>query len=122
MLQEEKDRLIALFKEERNWCREADATDAEGQSVRYDNEQAVSWDLVGGLCHLFGWKRASQLFGPISRHLTGKKQVMAPVKNQEMTAMTVLLNFNDDTDTTYERLMERLHALPVWHGHRQTSL
>lgn len=119
MIQDEKDKLIALFGDERRWCRGHDAADAEGHAVHYDDEQAVSWDLVGGLCHLFGWKRACTLFEPISRHLSGRRPLKWSIKNLQITAMTSLLNFNDDADTTHELVMARLRDLPVWHGRGQ---
>jgi hypothetical protein len=118
MIQEEKDKLISLFDDEARWCRGVDAADARGQAVHYDDKNAVSWDIVGGLCHLFGWKRACRLFEPISRHLTGERHLAAPLENQEIAAMSALLDFNDDDGTTYETMMTRLRELPVWHGTR----
>ncbi len=119
MIQDEKDKLIALFDDKRRWCRGQDAADADGHVVHYDDEQAVSWDLVGGLCHLFGWKRACTLFEPVSRHLSGRRPLKWSIKNLQIAAMTSLLNFNDDADTTHELVMSRLRDLPVWHGRGQ---
>jgi|CXWL01.1.fsa_nt_gi hypothetical protein len=121
MIQDEKDRLIALFDDESNWCQGLDAADLEGQSVHYDDKQAVSWDLVGGLCHLFGWKRACNLFEPLSRHIAHRRPTGLPsFKNAEIAAMSALLDFNDDDDTTHEIVMDRIRNLPVWHGKRPT--
>jgi len=115
MIQDEKDKLIALFADETRWCRGVDAADQHGRAVHYNDENAVSWDIVGGLCHLFGWRRASELFSSISRHLTGKHLAAAPLENQRITAMSALLDFNDDDHTTYGLMMTRLRELPVWH-------
>jgi hypothetical protein len=121
MTQDEKDRLIEFFDDEKRWCRGTDAADRRGQVVHYDDAQAVSWDIVGGLCHLFGWKRASRLFEPISRQLTRKHHTAAPLENQEIAAMSVLLDFNDDDSTTHELMMSRLRELPVWHRIRSSA-
>jgi hypothetical protein len=122
MIQDEKDQLIALFDDENRWCQGLDAADLNGDSVHYDAEQAVSWDLVGGLCHLFGWKRACSLFEPLSRHLAHKRHLTSPsAPNIEIAAMSALLDFNDDDDTTHEIVMTRLRELPVWHGRRAVN-
>lgn len=121
MIQDEKDKLLALFEDERRWCRGVDAMDQDGQAVHYDDEQAVSWDIVGGLCHLFGWKRASRLFEPVSRNLAGRRHLHSPSQSQEIAAMSALLDFNDNDETTYEIVMARLHELPVWHGRRSST-
>lgn len=121
MIQDEKDKLIALFEEQARWCQGVDATDGGGQAVHYDDEMAVSWDLVGGLCHLFGWKRACQLFEPISRHLSGRRHLPTPTQNQEIAAMSALFDYNDHQDTTHESVMNGLRELPVWHGKRAAT-
>jgi len=118
MMQDEKDKLIALFDDKRRWCRGVDATDHDGQPVHYDDQQAVSWDIVGGLCHLFGWKRACKLFEPVSRYVTGRRYLSWRSPNLAITAMTALLNFNDDDGTTHELVMTRLRDMPVWRGKR----
>ena len=114
MIQEEKDRLLALFEAGSSWCQGADAMDQHGQTVHFDDEQAVSWDIVGGLCHLFGWKRAFKLFEPVGRYLTGRRLLSLHSRNQEIAAMSALLDFNDDQATTYELMMARLRDIPVW--------
>ena len=118
MMQEEKDKLIALFDNRHRWCQGFDASDGKGNSVHYNDEQAVSWDLVGGLCHLFGWKRASELFEPMSRHVSGRRYNDSPMHSKEIAAMTALFDFNDDEETTHERIVSSLRELPVWHGRR----
>lgn len=118
MMQEEKDQLIALFDDSGRWCRGVDAADANGHAVHYDDEKAVSWDVVGGLCHLFGWKRACQLFEPMSRHFSGHRHLNSPSQTREIAAMSALFDFNDHDSTTYESLLLRLRDLPVWHGKR----
>lgn len=118
MLQQEKDRLIELFSDEARWCQDVDAADLEGFAVNYDDEKAVRWDLVGGLCHLFGWDRASKMFGTVNRHLTGKRVLMMPNRNEVVLAMSMLVDFNDGEDMTHERLVEGLKTLPVWQGRR----
>jgi len=121
MIQDEKDKLIELFDDEHRWCQGVDASDQQGQAVHFDDEQAVSWDLVGGLCHLFGWKRACELFEPVSRHIAGRKHLNSPSQSREIAAMSALLDFNDNDDTTYEMVIGRLRELPVWHGRRSSN-
>jgi hypothetical protein len=118
MLQEEKDQLIALFHDEVRWCRGVDAVDENGNAVHYDDEKAVSWDVVGALCHLFGWKRACQLFEPISRHISGRRHLHSPTQTQEIAAMSALFDYNDNDTTTFDEFVSQLQALPVWHGKR----
>lgn len=126
MMQAEKDKLIALFDNERRWCSAADAQDERGETVHFDDETAVAWDLVGGLCHLFGWKRANKLFGPLNKHFSGKQRAtglrhLSTEATNEMLAMTALLDFNDHPETTYELIVSKLHDLPVWHGRTALS-
>ena len=116
MMQEEKDRLIEFFGDERRWCKGLDAMDENGDSIHYNDEQAVSWDIVGGVCKLFGWPRAQKLFEPLSRHMAHQRHIDSAFRGQSMAAMASLLDFNDDSDTTHELLMSRLSDLPVWRG------
>jgi hypothetical protein len=118
MIQDEKDQLLALFDDERRWCRGVEATDQHGEAVHYDDGHAVSWDLVGGLCHLFGWKRACKLFEPVSRYVARRRHQCWPAQQLAMAAMSTLLDFNDDDSTTHETVMIRLRELPVYHGKR----
>ena len=113
MLQNEKEKLIALLDDQRRWCQEAEARDDEGNPARYDDENAAAWDIVGGMCHLFGWRRARQLFGQVCRHLVGRPRCQ-PSSDPEMAAMASLQDFNDERGTTYELIMARLQEMPVW--------
>ncbi len=115
MLQDEKDKLLTLFETEVQWCREVDARDAEGSPVHYDDTTAVSWDLVGGICHLFGWHRACDLFGQVARHLLGPQKPHFN-RDAQMAAMAALQDFNDKPETTYDMFMDALKGLPVWQG------
>lgn len=121
MFQEEKDKLIAFFDAENRWCQGVDAADQNGQAVHYNDEKAVCWDIVGGLCHLFGWKRALELFEPISRHMAGRRPVGTATRKTAMAAMSALCDFNDQEDMTREGVLERLRELPVWHGRRASD-
>jgi len=118
MIQTEKDSLLALFDDARKWCQGNDAMDSRGQSVHFDAAEAVSWDLVGGLCHLFGWARANTLFASLSLHIAGRRHLSTPRKTREMAAMSALMDFNDAEGTTYDVLINRLRKLPVWQGRR----
>ena len=61
-------------------------------------------------------KRACRLFEPISRRLARERRAPSPFENQEIAAMSALLDFNDHEETTHEMMMTRLRELPVWHG------
>ncbi|MFQ5589917.1 MAG: hypothetical protein ACE5HE_02025 [Phycisphaerae bacterium] len=118
MVSEEKELLLALFDDERRWCQEAEAHDAKGDSVRYDAASAVAWDITGALCRLFGWRRACVLFGQLDRHIHGKRvRARWPGHDiDDMQAMAALQDFNDQADTTFQILRERIASMPVWHG------
>jgi len=113
MTQDEKDKLLRLFAVTGQWCREAEARDGTGEPVRYNDPTATSWDLVGGLCHLFGWQRACRLFVQLGRHLLGTTARMANAEDEAMSSMSALIDFNDDEATTHELLLERLRDIPV---------
>ena len=113
MMQEEKDKLLALLDSESKWCQEVDARDDQGAPVHYNDEAAVAWDIVGGMCHLFGWSRACTLFVQLSRHIVGQ-QHFRMFQDREMVAMGALQDFNDDSDTTYDVVIEKLRDMPVW--------
>jgi hypothetical protein len=117
MMQNEKDKLLALFENESRWCRRVEARDARGDPVHYNDEAATAWDVVGGLCFLFGWERACTLFVQVGRHITGVKRGHAH-RDVEMAAMASLQDFNDERDTTYDLVMERLRDMPVAHQKR----
>lgn len=115
MISDEKTRLLDLFATESRWCQHSEARDGSGEPVRYDDEAAVAWDLVGALCRLFGWQRACSLFGHVDRHVSGQRR--APnSRNEQIAAMAALLDFNDAADTTYDTVMGALRSLPVWRG------
>ena len=116
MMLHEKTALLALFDGEGKWCQGYEALDPDGSPVRYDDDTAVSWDIVGGMCHLFGWRRACELFGQLHRHITGERASHYS-RNDVMVAMAALLDLNDAVDTSYERVMETLRSMPIWHGH-----
>ena len=75
MLPEEKSKLLELFATPETWCQHAEAIDATGEGVSYDDDHAVAWDLSGALCKLFGWKRAHVLFEHMSRHMLGVRKL-----------------------------------------------
>jgi hypothetical protein len=107
--QTEKDNLLHLFADSQNWCQHAEARDSSGNPVRYNDTAAVSWDLVGGICHLFGWDRACKLFIQLSK-------LQAPQRyfrddDKAISAMIQLQDFNDADDTTYEKVLNRISAV-----------
>jgi hypothetical protein len=115
MTPDEKEKLLTLFAQENRWCRGCEARDGVGDPVCYDDKAAVAWDLVGGICHLFGWTRGRELFGQIHRHIGGRP---GPRRGQDeaMAAMAALFDFNDSLDTTYDKVMATLQEMPVWRG------
>jgi len=116
MIPDEKERLLLFFGEPGSWCQDAEARDNGGSPVRYDDAQAVAWDITGGLCRLFGWRRACALFRQIHRHIMGQSQAVASDRSPELAAMAALQDYNDEQGTTYERVMEQLRSMPVWRG------
>ncbi len=112
MMQYEKDKLLALFEDENRWCQRFEARDGKGKPVRYNDKAATAWDVVGGMCFLFGWKRACKLFAQAGRQITGVKRV-AGFRDHEMAAMASLLDFNDRYDTTYDLVMAKLRDMRV---------
>ncbi len=113
MMQDEKDKLLALFENRNRWCQRVEARDARGNPVHYDDERATAWDVVGGLCFLFGWDRACKLFVQVGQQVAGLRRGHM-VRNPEMAAMAALLDFNDKRDTTYGLIMARLRDLRVY--------
>jgi hypothetical protein len=117
MMPEEKKLLLELLIHRGKWSRDVEARDADGEPVNFDDESAVSWDITGALCHLFGWKRACVLFGQLERHFVGKHKALRwPAPDPSIDAMRVLQDFNDDAKTTFEFLRRRLEEIPVWSG------
>jgi hypothetical protein len=113
MMQNEKDKLLVLFENESRWCQGVEARDERGKPVHYNDERATAWDVVGGLCFLFGWDRACKLFVQVSQQVTGLKRGYG-LRNREMAAMASLQDFNDKRGTTYDLVMERLRDIRVY--------
>ncbi len=112
MTQEEKDLLLTLLSHPSKWCKDVEARDRRGEPVHYDDPQAVAWDIVGGMCRLFGWNRAVKLFCQTWQQLTGKPQPY-PVFASEIRAMQCLQDFNDLPQTNYELVISRIRGLKV---------
>lgn len=118
MMPAEKEQLLALFHDNGTWCRHAEARDANGDAVRYDEEAAVAWDITGALCRLFGWRRACVLFVQLDRHINGKRASTGwPARDVGMEAMSALQDYNDRPDMTFDGLRQQIESMPVWHGH-----
>ena len=115
MKPDEKRDLLALFDAEAKWCQGSEARDIHGQPVRYDDATAVAWDLVGGMCRLFGWRRATQLFGQLERCI-GEQTPVAFGRDEDIAAMAALFDFNDASDTTYDKIVQALESMPVARG------
>ena len=115
MTQDEKDRLLDLLDNETKWCQEADARDGQGDPVHYDGETAVAWDIVGGMCRLFGWDRSCELFATVAQHVAGPRPEH-PHQDQGMRAMAAVQDFNDDPNTTYESVIAKLRDIPTSQG------
>ncbi len=117
MMPEEKEQLLALLDHQRRWCRDAEAHDANGDAVHYDDDTAVAWDVTGALCRLFGWRRACLLFVQLDRHINGKRVTIGwRERDAEMDAMVSLQDFNDQVDMTFDIMRERIESMPVWQG------
>lgn len=118
MMPDEKEKLLTLFDGAGRWCQEAEARDAQGDAVRFDDAAAVCWDITGAMCRLFGWRRACQLFPQVDRHITGRKRPQVLGGNLEVDSMAALQDFNDGGETTYEKLIGLLKSMPVWRGNQ----
>jgi len=123
MMPDEKSELLTLLSGHGTWCRDAEARDANGEPVQYDDPSAVAWDLTGALCRLFGWKRACTLFGQLDRGIHGKRRSFGwPAPDSEMEAMRALQNYNDRTGMTLEMIRDYVESIPTWKGiTRQTQ-
>ncbi len=120
MMPDEKDQLLALLHHAGSWCRHAEAHNADGQPVHYDDQSAVAWDITGALCLLFGWHRAGVLFTQLERHLVGKRPTVGwPVPDSTIEAMTTLQEFNDRKDLTFSGLREQIETIPSWNSGRR---
>jgi hypothetical protein len=118
MMSDEKAQLLALLSGPGHWCRDAEARDANGGAVRFDDGKAVAWDITGALCRMFGWQRACVLFEQVEKHLIGKPRAFSrSMTNPSIDAMRALQDFNDQPGMTFEMLRARLEAMPVWQGH-----
>ena len=115
MLQHEKNELLGFFDISARWCQGSEAQDDGGNPVTFDDDLAVAWDLAGGMCRLFGWRRACQLFPQLDRHIHGKKRGFG-TEDETVAAMSALFDFNDDQRMTYERVIATLQDMPVWAG------
>jgi hypothetical protein len=113
MSPEEKEQLVALLLDAQHWCQGAEARNAEGHDVAYSDADATAWDLTGAACHLFGWRRACELFVQIDRHLNDRGTAEADKSDSGITAMVALQTWNDDAKTTHPELVARLQSLPV---------
>jgi hypothetical protein len=114
----EKDKLLALFDGKHRWCQNAEARDADGHPVRYDDLTAVAWDVTGALCRLFGWRWARELFGQLDRHVTGRRKlVRGPLHDIEINSMVALQDHNDRVGTTFEMVLAQIQSTPVWRGY-----
>jgi len=122
MMQREKERLIELFADKRRWCQQVEARDAAGTPVCYRDERAAAWDLVGGMCLLFGWERARRLFPHVERYVARRHRRRAGLPDYQDVAMTTLLDFNDQCDTTYAVIVTRLREMPVYYREPVRSL
>ena len=119
MMQDEKNKLLSLVDSERRWCRDVEARDADGNPVRYDDASAVAWDITGALCHLFGWRRACELFVQLDRHVNGKRRPEHRLMgNASIKSMAALQDFNDSASTTFDELRELIETMQVWRGER----
>lgn len=121
MMVHEKDRILELFNDESRWCRTSEASDVAGRPVQFDSPAAVAWDLAGALCQLFGWKRATVLFGQLDYHLTGRKRRYRYDQDPIIEPMIALQDYNDRDDQTFEAIMSKLRTVRTWQGRAHES-
>ena len=98
-----------------------EARDGQGAPVRYDDESASAWDVTGGMCFLFGWQRACELFPQLEQHVTGRPRNRRFVQSPAIDSMRVLQDFNDSGDTTYDVFVGHLQSMPVWRTNREPT-
>ncbi len=113
MSPQEKEQLVALLADVRHWCQGAEARDADGQAVTYSDADATAWDLTGAACHLFGSRRACELFVQIERHLHPRARAGRPGNDAQIAAMVGLQSWNDDPQTTHPELIAQLQRVPA---------
>lgn len=116
MMPDEREKLLALFHGSHRWCQGVEARDPQGDPVRYDDADAVAWDITGAMCHLFGWRRACALFQQLDRHISGRKRSGWSGSNPEIASLIALQDYNDQDETTYDLIVTQLRTMPVWQG------
>lgn len=121
MMQTEKERLLELFADQQQWCKEAEARDAAGRAVHFDDPSAEAWDITGGMCHLFGWNRALELFPQVDRHIHQTRRSRWWITDPGIASMAALQDSNDEAHTSFETIRDWLLSMPVWSEHRQPS-
>ena len=121
MLPIEKQSLLNLFANQQRWCQGAEAKNEASEAVRYDDPSAVAWDITGGLCLLFGWRRALKLFSQLDRHIHHIKRSYSWGEDPGIVSMVAIQNHNDEDGTTYEIIIEWLESMPVWISHLRTQ-
>ncbi|MHC5112087.1 MAG: hypothetical protein ACYTHJ_19670 [Planctomycetota bacterium] len=112
----EKVKLVGLFATDANWCQGAEARDANGDAVKFDDPMAIAWDITGALCLLFGWTRARTLFGQFERHVNKTRRVPGFNRDAAVESMVLLQAYYDRPDATFERFRGDLETMPVWEG------
>ncbi len=110
---DEMSELLTLFSDSGRWCRNAEAKNARGMPVRYNDPDAIAWDLTGALCLLFGWQRACALFRQIDKHLLRDRSLRWRVQDPCIESMLALQDCNDRASTTFEWLINRLRHMHV---------
>jgi hypothetical protein len=113
MTPKEHELLLSTFSLPARWCKEAEARDDDGESVSYHDPRAVAWDLTGGVCSLFGWNRAMELFPQLARHMLDHRAECRG-STASIACMVALQEFNDSPDTTHGVLLARLRRVPIW--------
>ncbi len=116
MTVEEKQRLVGLLADPQRWCQGAEARDRVGEAVAYSDPEAAAWDLTGALCHLFGWRRACELFPQIQRHIAPPLPHRAPRLGPGIDALVALQDYNDGENMTHAEMLACLENMPVWRG------
>ncbi len=118
----EKAQLLDLLKHQGNWCRDAEALDAAGEPVHYDDPSAVAWNISGALCRLFGWPRACVLFRQFDRHIKGRQRAIGWLTGDaEMHAINAVQDFNDQVDMTFDAVRKKIESMPVWRGNARRN-
>jgi hypothetical protein len=113
MMEDEQEKLLSLFCDERRWCQDAEACDDQGRPVRFDDARAASWDITGALCRLFGWRRASVLFDQLHRHIEGEAVHWRFDRDPHIANMAALQDYNDREGMTFQELIGKLRSMPV---------